>query len=143
MPISTHNTFLMHKESSGETWKKLVDIKSFPNLGGERETLETTTMSDKAQTFIPGIQSSEVLSFNANYDMATYQALKALEGKDESYSVWFGATENNGTVTPDGSNGKFDFKGDLSVYVKGADVNNVVEMGVNIVPSTPVDFSAT
>ena len=92
MAISTYKVFLMKKGESGETWSKLVDIKEFPDLGGEPEMLETTTLSDNMQTYIAGIQSLDGLSFSANYDMATFKTLKALEGKKASYAVWFGGT---------------------------------------------------
>ena len=143
MAISTYKTFLMKKGESGETWSKLIDIKEFPDLGGEPEMLETTTLSDNMQTYIAGIQSMDGLSFSANYDMTEYQKLKALEGKKESYAVWFGGTESSGTVTPDGSNGKFAFDGELSVYPVGGGVNEVVGMNITIAPSTPITFSET
>ena len=143
MAISTYKVFLMHKASSEETYKKLIDIKEFPDLGGEPEMLETTTLSDSMQTYIAGIQSMDGLSFSANYDMTEYQKLKALEGKKESYAVWFGGTESSGTVTPDGSNGKFAFDGELSVYPVGGGVNEVVGMNITIAPSSPIKFSAT
>ena len=143
MAISTYKVFLMHKESSGETYSKLIDIKEFPDLGGEPEMLETTTLSDNMQTYIAGIQSMDGLSFSANYDMTEYKKLKALEGKKESYAVWFGGTESSGTVTPDGSNGKFAFDGELSVYPVGGGVNEVVGMNITIAPSSPIKFSAT
>ena len=143
MAISTYKVFLMHKASSGDTYTKLIDIKEFPDLGGDPEMLETTTLSDKMQTYIAGIQSMDGLSFSANYDMTEYQKLKALEGKKESYAVWFGGTESSGTVTPDGSNGKFAFDGELSVYPVGGGVNEVVGMNITIAPSSPIKFSAT
>ena len=143
MAISTYKVFLMHKTSSGDTYTKLIDIKEFPDLGGEPEMLETTTLSDNMQTYIAGIQSMDALSFSANYDMTEYQTLKALEGKKESYAVWFGGTESSGTVTPDGSNGKFAFDGELSVYPVGGGVNEVVGMNITIAPSSPITFSAT
>lgn len=143
MAISTYKVFLMHKTSSESTYTKLIDIKEFPDLGGESEMLETTTLSDKMQTYIAGIQSMDGLSFSANYDMTDFKKLKALEGKKESYAVWFGGSENSGTVTPDGSNGKFAFDGELSVYPVGGGVNEVVGMNVTIAPSTPITFSET
>lgn len=143
MAISTYKVFLMKKGESGDTWSKLVDIKEFPDLGGEPEMLETTTLSDNMQTYIAGIQSLDGLSFSANYDMTTFKTLKALEGKKASYAVWFGGTELSGTVTPDGSNGKFSFDGELSDYPVGGGVNEVVGMTITIAPSTPITFSDT
>lgn len=143
MAISTYKVFLMKKGASGETYSKLVDIKEFPDLGGEPEMLETTTLSDNMQTYIAGIQSVDGLSFSSNYDLTKFTELKALEGKTEKYAVWFGGTEAAGVITPDGSNGKFAFDGQLSVYPVGGGVNEVVGMNISIAPSSPIVFSAT
>lgn len=142
MAISTYKVFLMKKGTEPDTYEKLVDIKEFPDLGGEPEMLETTTLSDNMQTYIAGIQSLDGLSFTANYDMTDFQKLKALEGQTNSYAVWFGGRESGGVVTPDGSNGKFEFDGQLSVYPVGGGVNEVVDMNISIAPSTPITFSA-
>lgn len=136
MAISTYKSFLMHKNSS--TWEKLVDIKSFPDLGGAPELLETTTLSDSMTTNIMGIQSLDALEFECNYTKEDYAKLKALEGKDSDFAVWLGGTETGGVATPTGSDGKFEFKGQLSVYVNGGGVNEVVNMTVSIAASTPI-----
>lgn len=136
MAISTYKVFLMKKDS--DTYSKLVDIKDFPNLGGSPEMLETTTLSDKMQTYIPGIQSLEALEFNANYTKEDYAKIKALEGQELELSVWFGGAEANGTLTPDGSDGKFNFKGYVSVFVVGGGANEVISMTVSVAPSTPI-----
>lgn len=136
MAISTYKVYLMHA-ASGDTYEKLVDIKDFPDLGGSPEMLETTTLSDKMQTFISGIQTLEALEFVANYTKADFQKLKALEGKNEKYAVWFGATSD----TPDGTDGKFSFNGELSVHANGGGVNEVVNMTITIAPSTVIEFA--
>lgn len=138
MAISTYKIFLMKKAAAGETYEKVIDIKDFPDLGGAPEMLETTTLSDKMQTYIPGIQSLDALEFTANYTKEDFTKLKALEGKEESYAVWFGGTESDGVLTPTGSDGKFEFKGQLSAFPVGGGVNEVVDMTVTIAPSTPI-----
>lgn len=143
MAISTYKVFLMKKGDSDETYSKLCDIKEFPDLGGEPEMLETTTLSDNMQTYIAGIQSLDGLTFTANYDKEDFQTLKALEGKENDYAVWFGGTGDAGSLTPDGSNGKFSFKGQLSVFPVGGGVNEVVDMSITIAPSTPITFAAS
>jgi hypothetical protein len=140
MAISTYKVFLMHKGASESAYTKLIDIKEFPDLGGDPEMLETTTLSDKMQTYIAGIQSLDGLSFTANYDLTNFKALKALEGKNEKYAVWFGGTENAGTLTPTGSDGKFSFDGQLTAYPTGGGVNEVVDIGITIAPSTPIQL---
>lgn len=138
MAISTYKIFLMKKASTGDIYEKVIDIKDFPDLGGAPEMLETTTLSDKMQTYIPGIQSLDALEFTANYTKEDFTKLKALEGKEESYAVWFGGTESGGVLAPTGSDGKFEFKGQLSAFPVGGGVNEVVDMTVTIAPSTPI-----
>ena len=140
MAISTYKIFLMMK-GSGSTYEKLVDIKDFPDLGGAPEMLETTTLSDKMQTYIPGIQSLAALEFTANYTKNDFTTLKALEGQEKEFAVWFGASESGSTLTPDGSDGKFEFKGQLSVFPVGGGVNEVVDMTITIAPSTPITMN--
>lgn len=140
MATSTYKTFLMHS-TNGESYSKLVDIKEFPDLGGTPEMIDVTTLSDKMMKYVLGVQSNEGMTFTANYDKADYTALQALEGQDEYYAVWFGGTESGGVLTPDGSEGKFAFKGALSVFVTGAGVNAARDMSITIAPSTEIAFS--
>ncbi len=138
MAINTYKIFLMKKATSGGAWEKAIDIKEFPDLGGTPEMLETTTLSDRMQTYIPGIQSLDALKFTSNYTLDEYKKLKQLEGKEEEYAVWFGGTEAGEDVTPTGTDGKFKFKGQLSVFPVGGGVNEVVDMTITIAPSTPI-----
>lgn len=138
MAISTYKVFLMYKASASADYTKLIDIKEFPDLGGEPEMLETTTLSDGMQTFIPGIQQLDSMTFTANYTKADYTTLKGLEGTEKNYAVWFGGTVSGTTVTPTGTDGKFEFDGQLSVYANGGGVNEVVDMTITIAPSTPI-----
>lgn len=140
MAISTYKVYLMKGTvaAASTTWEKLIDIKDFPDLGGAPEMLETTTLSDAMQTYIPGIQSQDALEFTANYTKADYTTLVALKDTDTPYAVWFGATDTDGSTTPDGLDGKYSFNGKLSVNVVGASANAVVEMKITIAPSTPI-----
>ena len=54
--ISSYQTYLMRGTESGNnvTWAKLIDIKEFPDLGGEPERLDITTLSDPMRLYIPG-----------------------------------------------------------------------------------------
>lgn len=139
MAISTYKVFLMKKTE--DAYEKLIDIKDFPDLGGAPEMLETTTLSDRMQTYIPGIQSLDALAFTANYTKEDFSELKALEGVENDYAVWFGGTETAGVVTPTGTDGKFEFRGQLSVFPVGGGVNEVVDMNVTIAPSTPITMA--
>ena len=140
MAISTYQAYLMKGSGTGTiTYTKLVDIKSFGDLGGTPEQLETTTLSDGSRTYIRGIQDQEAIEFTCNYTATDYATLSALTAATP-FAVYFGAASNG---TPDGHNGKFSFTGELSVYVNGGGVNEVTEMTVTILPTTEITFAAT
>ncbi|XCH79062.1 MAG: phage tail protein [Candidatus Dehalobacter alkaniphilus] len=106
---------------------KVIDIKDFPDLGGAPELLETTTLSDAAQTFINGIQSQSAMEFTCNYTKADYESVLADAGTDMFYSLEFGEA---------GAEGKFQWQGQHAVWVVGAGSNAVTEMKISIAPST-------
>ena len=141
MAVSTYKTFLMVKNAS--TYEKLIDIVSYPDLGGAPEMLEATTLSDPATVNIMGIQSQDALEFECNYTLTDYTKLKEMEGENKDFAIWLGGTESAGTVTPTGSDGKFEFKGQLAVYVNGGNVNEVRKMTVSIAPTTPINLGAS
>jgi hypothetical protein len=135
MAVSTYGITLMKgTKGTGDTitYEKLIDIKDFPDLGGAPEMLETTTLSDNMQTYIPGIQNLDALEFTANYTLADFQKIKALEGVDTPFAVWFGTN---------GVEGKFNFNGQISAFPVGGGVNEVVNMTISIAPSTPITLS--
>ena len=123
MAISSYNT----KLSIGS---KSYDIKDFPSILGQRSSLETTTLSDDAQTFIPGIrQQSENFPFLANYDKTVYQEINTLKG-DQECKLTFS----------DGS--AYSWTGGVSVSVNEGSVDAVLEMTITITPSTVPVWSA-
>ena len=126
MAISTYGVTLKWGDSP-ESLTKAIDIKDFPDLGGAPELLETTTLSDAAQTYINGIQSMAAMEFTANYTKADYEAVLADAGEELYYALEFGNA---------GSEGIFEWQGEHDVWVTGAGVNAVTEMKISIAPST-------
>jgi len=134
MAISTYPISLKYDASATETptWTDVCDIKDFPDLGGAPEMLETTTLSDAARTYIAGIKDQQALEFTANYDETDMDAIALLTGT-KKFQIWFGTS---------GASGKFAFSGTITAYVVGAGVNEVVDMKIVIVPSTPITVVA-
>jgi hypothetical protein len=117
MALSSYNTRL----TIGD---KEYKIKDFPSILGQRSSLETTTLSDDAQTFIPGIrQQSENFPFLANYDATVYAEINALTG-DQECELTFG----------DGS--KYTWQGSVSASINEGSVDAVLEMTITVTPST-------
>ena len=117
MAISSFGVTLKYGENA-------VVIKDFPSLLGKRSALETTTLSDDAQTFISGIrQQSESFDFTANYDPNVYSSLNSLE-EVQDWSLTFS----------DGSG--YTWQGTVSVSVNEGSVDEVLEMTISVTPST-------
>ncbi len=133
MAISTYGVTLKWGEASA-TLTKTVDIKSFPDVGGAPELIETTTLTDAMQTFINGIQSSGEMTFPCNYTKADYTAVAEDANKPLYYALEFGE---------DGDEGVFEWQGEHSVHVTGADTNAVVEMMITIAPATKPELKAS
>ncbi len=127
MAISTKGVTLKYGAS---TVQESLVIKDFPQILGSRSALETTTLSDDAQTFIPGIrQQNESLDFTANYDSAVYakiNALNAVQKCELSFS--------------DGS--KYAWEGYISAAINEGSVDAVVEMTISITPTTVPTWTA-
>lgn len=138
MARTSFKTYLMKKGATGNAYAKLVDIKEFPDLGKAPDTIDVTTLSDPQKVYLPDILDPGQMEFNANYDPTDYTTLKALEGTELDLAIWFGATESSGVYTPDGSAGKFEFKGYITVWVKGAGVSAAVDMGIAVTPTTTI-----
>lgn len=138
MAQSTYNTLLKVKNSAGE-FVKLVDIKNFPDLGGDPELLESTTLSNKMQTHINGIQGTSALAFTANYSISDYAKVsKYDDNKDHEFEIWFGSDDANS-----GSDGIFYWSGTLKVWATGNGLNAVREMQISIASATDINLKQT
>lgn len=126
MAISTQGVTLKWG-TSADSLSKVVDIKDFPDLGGAPEMLETTTLSDNIQTYIMGIQGSDMMEFTCNYTKADFNAVMQDANTDLYYALEFG---------DDGSEGVFEWQGQHAAWVVGAGVNAVTEFKIGIAPST-------
>ena len=126
--VSTIGTIL-ETSTDGTAWEKLCKIKSYPQLGGAPDQLETTDMEDESQTFEPGVQSMDAMEFTANYTLATYTAVKAKAGTALKYRLKMGKDGVDGVATWDGQH---------SVHINEGAVNAIREMTITVSPSTKI-----
>ena len=130
MAINTYGVSLKWG-TSAESVEKIVDVKDFPDMIGESEMLETTTLSDAQVTNIPGIRSSDTLTFTCNYSKTDFAAVNDDAETPLFYELSFS----------DGS--KFTWQGQHTCGLPGKGVNEVIEFTINIAASTPVVFATT
>lgn len=129
MAMSTYGTTLKYGSDSAT---KTLAIKSYPEILAKRAALETTTLSDDAKTYIPGIRETpDSFPFTMNYDATVFAEINALTEAQKCELIF-----------SDGSG--FTFDGYLSASNNEGAVNAVAEMTISIMPATvPVFKSAT
>jgi hypothetical protein len=133
MAISTQGVTLKWG-SSATSLSKVVDIKDFSDLGGAPEVLETTTLSDDMQTYIMGIQGSDLMEFTCNYTKDDFDEVMKDANKKLYYALEFGDK---------GDEGIFEWQGQHIAWVVGAGVNAVTEFKIGIAPSTKPKLKTT
>lgn len=126
---TTANTTLKSATSAEGPFTKLLDIKSYPDMGSEPDKIDTTDLSDtRYKTEILGLQETPDLSFEANYNLETYERIVDMEG------VHFFNLE----MGQDGEHGIFEWSGEIDVYATGGGVDEVREMTVVLSAETEI-----
>ena len=135
MSAKAHNTIgtILKFGTSANSLSELCKIKTFPQLNGEREQIESTDLTDSAQTFVPGVQSVENMQFTANFTTTAYTSLKANALTDGFFELDFGGN----------AGAKATWEGQYDVYVNEGEVNGLIEMTISVYPSTIVTVAAT
>lgn len=125
MAKCTNKTFIMHKGASEGDFTKLIDITEYPDLGGPKEKLDVTTLSDTKKRTIDGIEDVNDLEFKAWYEKADYEKLLAIQesGTLDTYQIWFGE---------DGKDGIWEWQGKMAVYPNTGSSNAAREMTFSI-----------
>nr|DAR08325.1 MAG TPA: tail tube protein [Caudoviricetes sp.] len=101
--ISTIDTKLLYK-NGGVSFKEIENLMEVPELGGDPEKIDVTTLADRTKKNIPGVKDLGDLQFKFLYDNsstdANYRILKGLEDNEEvtSFKVQY----------PDGTAHEFD-----------------------------------
>ena len=130
--VSTINTVLKAGAAKASL-AQLCKIKSYPDLGGTPEQLETTDLEDTMQTFVDGVQSVDTMEFTANYTKESYESVLESAGTEQKYQIEFGNA---------GADGIFSWTGTHSVRVTGGEVNGVREMVITCTPSSKIENKA-
>ena len=129
MAKSTYGVELLWGSSSSNVSKN-VDIKDYPDMIGDPNLIDTTTLSDSQQTNILGIKTSSVLPFTVNLETENLSTLKASEGSPLYFKLKLGTIAN------------LTWQGSYALGVPGKGVDNAIELKINVVNSTPVVLNA-
>ena len=103
---------------------ELTNLQEIPELGGETESIEITTLADAAHMYTDGlINYGDSLAFKFLYEKAQFVALNGLEG-DVEWKV----------ELPDAS--ACSFTGSASVKLDGVGINAAITYTLNIKPNS-------
>lgn len=106
----------------GET--ELTNLQEIPDLGGDTDAVEITTLADAAHMYTDGIKNyGDSLAFKFLYEKAQFTTLNGLDGS-ESWKV----------KLPDGAN--CSFTGTCSVKLDGVGVNSALTYTLSIKPDS-------
>ena len=68
-------------KASGETYTDLTNLQEIPDLGGETEAIEITTLADAAHMYTDGLLNyGDSLGFKFLYEKEQFSTLSALSG---------------------------------------------------------------
>ena len=104
--------------------KALTNLMEIPELGGDTEAIEITTLADAAHMYVDGIKNyGDSLAFKFLYEETQFATLNGLTD-----------TQQWKVSLPDGTNCAFG--GTCSVKLDGVGVNAALTYTLNIKPNT-------
>lgn len=103
---------------------ELTNLQEIPDLGGEVEAIEITTLADSAHVYTDGLKNyGDSLAFKFLYEGTQFATLNSLEGVSE----WKVTLPDDETCT---------FSGTSSVKLDGVGVNAALTYTLSVKPNT-------
>ena len=112
----------------------LLDLQTIPDLGGDIDQIETTTLNDASKKYIVGLIDYGALEFEflySNTETSSYRVLKALEIAKTvgEFEIEF----------PDGT--KFTFSANVKTKIGGVGVGDVILFTLSLTPTTEMTIT--
>lgn len=109
---------------NGSEFVELTNLQEIPDLGGEAEAIEITTLADAAHMYTDGIKNyGDSLAFKFLYDGEQFGLLNSLTGVQE----WLVTLPDQETCA---------FSGTCSVKLDGVGVNAALTYTLAVKPNT-------
>lgn len=120
---------LSYKEVSGSEYTELTNLQEIPDLGGEAEAIEITTLADAAHMYTDGILNyGDSLAFKFLYDKTQFTTLTGLTGSNS----WKVELPDGATCT---------FTGTSSVKLDSVGVNAALTYQLSIKPNSAMAWA--
>lgn len=129
MGVLSKGITLSYKTGAAGDFTQLTNLQEIPDLGGETEAIEITTLADEAHVYMDGIKNyGDSIPFKFLYDKTQFETLTGLTG-----------TVNWKVTLPDTTT--CTFSGTCSVKLDGAGVNAALGYTLSIKPSTAMAWA--
>ena len=127
MAVISKGITLSYKKD--QAFVALTNLQEIPDLGGETEAIEITTLADAAHMYTDGLKNyGDSLAFKFLYEGAQFTALNALTGVSE----WKVELPDGETCT---------FSGSSSVKLDGVGVNAALTYTLSVKPSSEMAWA--
>lgn len=121
---------LSYKTGTAESYTDLTNLQEIPDLGGESESIEITTLADAAHTYTNGIKSyGDSLEFVFLYEKTQFTTLNGLGSNTVDWKV---TLPDDTTCT---------FGGQASVTLAGVGVNEALTYTLAIRPNSAMTWA--
>ncbi len=114
------------------SYVKVADITNFPDMIGDVEEIESTTMSDTQRTYEAGLQATPTDSFTAQFSREVYENLQDLidtNGRNAKYRFCLLISDSKSV---------FDWVGSFNVGLGGGEINSILSMPIQVTFATGV-----
>ena len=129
MAVISKGITLSYKEGEAAEYTALTDLQEIPDLGGEAEAIEITTLADAAHMYTDGIKNyGDSLAFKFLYKKDQFSTLSA---KKDSLG-WQVALPDGEACT---------FSGTCSVKLDGVGVNAALTYTLAIKPDSEMKWA--
>lgn len=129
MAVISKGITLSYKNGTGADYTELTNLQEIPELGGETESIEITTLADSAHMYTDGLKNyGDSLAFKFLYDKTQFTTLNGLTGATE----WKVELPDGATCT---------FGGSSSVKLDGVGVNAALTYTLAIKPNSEMAWA--
>ena len=129
MAVISKGIKLSYKAASGDNYIELTNLQEIPELGGDAEAIEITTLADAAHMYTDGILNyGDSLAFIFLYEKTQFTTLQGLEGSQD----WKVSLPDNSTCS---------FSGTCSVKLAGVGVNAALTYTLSIKPNSAMTWA--
>lgn len=129
--LLTKDTELSMKTDAAQGFEVIDGLQAVPEVGGDPEQVDVTTLADATKKYISGIQDMDSLEFTYLYDKAAFTKLKAVQtsGKEAQFKLTY----------PDGA--VCSFTGGVTVKMGAGEVNGAYQFTLSVTVSDGPDWA--